>query len=75
MEVRRRHTLLAPAAYGAALVLFLGLYYGAHAAIFGSRIGFAEPPMQLNASEPANELPPEHDSRHQFSQRVESKPN
>ena len=74
MQVQRKHTLLAPAAYAAALVLFLGLYYGAHAAIFGSRIGFDEPPMQLNASEPTSE-PYEPDLRHQFSQRVEGGPN
>jgi hypothetical protein len=33
-----RHYLLVPVTYGAALMLFLGIYYGAHAALFGTRI-------------------------------------
>lgn len=36
MEVRRKHLLLAPVGYAAALVIFLALYYGGHAALFGS---------------------------------------
>jgi hypothetical protein len=35
MAVRARHVVLAPAWYGAALALFLFLYYAGHAALFG----------------------------------------
>jgi hypothetical protein len=33
-----QHCLLVPVTYAAALTLFLGIYYGAHAALFGTRI-------------------------------------
>jgi hypothetical protein len=33
-----QHYLLVPISYGMALTLFLGIYYGAHAALFGTRI-------------------------------------
>ncbi|MEA2984843.1 MAG: hypothetical protein QOD94_1097 [Alphaproteobacteria bacterium] len=36
MEVRRKHLVLAPVGYAAALVVFLALYYGGHAALFNS---------------------------------------
>jgi hypothetical protein len=36
MEVSRKHLLLAPVSYAAALAIFLACYYGAHAALFGS---------------------------------------
>ncbi|SFL90038.1 hypothetical protein [Methylobacterium pseudosasicola] len=35
MAVRARHVVLAPAWYGAALAIFLFLYYAGHAALFG----------------------------------------
>jgi hypothetical protein len=33
-----RHYLLVPISYGVALTFFLGIYYGAHAALFGTTI-------------------------------------
>lgn len=36
MEVRREHLLLAPVGYAAALAMFLMIYYGTHAVLFGS---------------------------------------
>jgi uncharacterized membrane protein len=38
VEVSRRHLLFAPVGYAAALVLFLGIYYGTHALLFGTPI-------------------------------------
>jgi hypothetical protein len=43
IEVRRKHLLLAPAAYAVVLVGFLGLYYGMHAMLFS-------PASQMHAS-------------------------
>jgi hypothetical protein len=36
MEVSRRHLLLAPVGYAAALAMFLTIYYGTHAMLFKS---------------------------------------
>jgi hypothetical protein len=38
MQVKRRHMLLAPAGYAVALGLFLTIYYGTHAMLFGTPI-------------------------------------
>jgi hypothetical protein len=38
IELSRRHLLFAPVGYAAALVLFLGIYYGAHTLLFGTPI-------------------------------------
>jgi hypothetical protein len=49
VQITRKHLVLAPAGYAAALVLFLTLYYGSHAALFGSLIPLwaHSPPAQL----------------------------
>jgi hypothetical protein len=73
MKVERKHLLLAPAGYAAALVLFVGLYHGAHAAIFGSRVGFGAPPVELNAKDPAIDRQQVHGFRRQLSQRGDGK--
>jgi hypothetical protein len=38
VEVSRRHLLFAPVGYAAALVLFLGIYYGTHALLFDTPV-------------------------------------
>ena len=49
VQIKRKHLFLAPAGYAAALVLFLTLYYGSHAALFGSSMPLwaHSPPAQL----------------------------
>jgi hypothetical protein len=37
-QVSHRHLVLAPVGYAVALVLFLGVYYGTHALLYGTPI-------------------------------------
>lgn len=74
MEVRRKHLILAPMAYAAALALFVGLYYGGHAALFGPRSSVVEASAEHSAAEVADNRPPGHTFRDQLSRRLDRIP-